>query len=91
MIESIFEQNAATIAATWFADLSWNRQVKTAFGLKKDAKHTAYAFFTVERSLSNMDFRERSYLRIAMLLNSAFEGEYEPYRLWIVSLPLGRR
>ena len=36
-----------------------------------------------------MDFRERAYLRLAELLNSAYEGNDPTYRLWRAALLWG--
>jgi type IV secretion system protein VirD4 len=88
-IEAMFEQHTATVNATCFADMEWTSQIKARIGpLKKNVKNDRFVFFTVSRSLSSMDFRERSYLRVAELLNSAYDGDRR-YHLWRVSLLWG--
>lgn len=60
-----------------------------ASGKSTAVKVDGYVFFTVSRSLSSMDFRERTYLRLAELLNSAYEGNDETYRRWRAALLWG--
>lgn len=89
-IDALFEQRTATIWSTCYADLTTNRQVKARIGpLTTSVKDPAYVFFTVSRSLASMDFRERSYLRFAELLNSAYEGNDVSYRRWRTALLWG--
>jgi type IV secretion system protein VirD4 len=89
-IDALFEQRTATIWSTCYADLTTTRQVKARIGpLTTTAKDPAHVFFTVSRSLASMDFRERSYLRFAELLNSAYEGNDVSYRRWRTALLWG--
>jgi type IV secretion system protein VirD4 len=89
-IDALFEQRTASIWSTCYADISWTRQVKARIGpLTQSVKVPGYVFFTVSRSLSSMDFRERSYLRLAELLNSAYEGNDVSYRHWRTALLWG--
>jgi type IV secretion system protein VirD4 len=89
-IDAVFEQRTATIWSTCYADISWTRQVKARIGpLTSSVKEPGYVFFTVSRSLSSMDFRERSYLRFAELLNSAYEGNDVTYQHWRTALLWG--
>ena len=89
-IDALFEQRTATIWSTCYADISSIRQVKARIGpLTSSVKVPGYVFFTVSRSLSSMDFRERSYLRFAELLNSAYEGNDVSYRQWRAALLWG--
>jgi type IV secretion system protein VirD4 len=89
-IDALFEQRTATIWSTCYADISSTRQVKARIGpLTSSVKVPGYVFFTVSRSLSSMDFRERSYLRFAELLNSAYEGNDVSYRRWRAALLWG--
>ena len=89
-IDALFEQRTATIWSTCYADISWTRQVKARIGpLTSSVKVPGYVFFTVSRSLSSMDFRERSYLKFAELLNSAYEGNDVSYRRWRTALLWG--
>lgn len=89
-IDALFEQRSATIWSTCYADISWTRQVKARIGpLTSSVKVPGYVFFTVSRSLSSMDFRERSFLKFAELLNSAYEGNDVSYRRWRTALLWG--
>lgn len=89
-IDSIFEEHTETMWSTCYLDVSWNRQVKARIGpLTSTVKEPGYVFFTVSRSLSTMDFRERSYLKLAELLNSAYEGHDDSYRCWRAALIWG--
>jgi type IV secretion system protein VirD4 len=103
-IETVFEQRQAPIWATCFVDLTTHRQIagmdraRNFSGLAAVAaaargpvtqKVPGYAFFTVVRALSTMDFRERTYLKLAELLNSAHDGREERYRLWRTALVWG--
>ena len=103
-IDAVFEQRTATIWATCFADLTTHRQISgrerardfggvaaiaAAARGPVTVKDTANAFFTVNRSLASMDFRERTYLRFAELLNSAYGGADPAYRLWRAALVWG--
>ncbi|MGD0607530.1 MAG: hypothetical protein ABSA53_28600 [Streptosporangiaceae bacterium] len=80
-IDGLFEQRTATIWSTCYADLSRAVQVTGAdiahrldkpmarlVAKSMKTRHVAvpgYVFFTVGRSLSSMDFRERTYLKFA--------------------------
>ena len=89
-IDALFEQRTATIWSTCYADISSIRQVKARIGpLTSSVKVPGYVFFTVSRSLSSMDFRERSFLRFAELLNSAYEGNDVSYRQWRTAILWG--
>jgi type IV secretion system protein VirD4 len=89
-IDALFEQRTATMWSTCYADISWTRQVKARIGpLTSSVKVPGYVFFTLSRSLSSMDFRERSYLRFAELLNSAYEGNDASCRQWRTALLWG--
>lgn len=104
-IDALFEQRTATISSTCYADISGFRQVTArerasrtgglpaliiaASGKSSTVKVKGYVFFTVSRSLSSMDFRERTYLRLAELLNSARDGNDETYRRWRTALLWG--
>jgi type IV secretion system protein VirD4 len=89
-IDELFEQRTTTIQSTCYADISSVRQVKARIGpLTSSVKVPGYVFFTVSRSLASMDFRERSYLRFAELLNSAYEGNDISYRQWRAALLWG--
>ncbi len=89
-IDALFEQRTATIWSTCYADISTIRQVKARIGpLTSTVKVPGYVFFTVSRSVSSMDFRERTYLRLAEFLNSAYEGNDETYRRWRTALLWG--
>jgi type IV secretion system protein VirD4 len=104
-IDGLFEQRTATIWSTCYADLSRAVQVTGAdiahrldkpmarlVAKSMKTRHVAvpgYVFFTVGRSLSSMDFRERTYLKFAELLNSAYEGNDATYRLWRATLVWG--
>lgn len=102
-IDGLFEQRTATIWATCFADITSVRQISgaqraqgysglaavIAYKTPATVKDKGHVFFTVGRALSSMDFRERTYLRFAELLNSAYEGRDPAYRLWRAALLWG--
>ena len=104
-IDALFEQRTATISSTCYADISTVRQetamdrarntsgvaalVVAATRKTWTIKVPGYVFFTVSRSLSSMDFRERTYLRLAELLNSTYDGNDATYRLWRAALLWG--
>jgi type IV secretion system protein VirD4 len=80
-IDALFEERVATIEAKYFASMS-------SFS-KRDGETKRYVAFPVKRSLASMDNREREYLRIAELLNSAADGKEEVYRKWCAALVWG--
>ena len=104
-IDALFEQRTATISSACYADISTIRQETAMDRARKTGglpalivaasrktwtiKVPGFVFFTVSRSLSSMDFRERAYLRLAELLNSAYEGNDPTYRLWRAALLWG--
>ena len=75
-INTLFEERTATVYATHYADLS-------------QKENWQYVFFTVTRSLASMNFRELTFLRLAELLNSAYNGSHEQYRRWRAALIWG--
>jgi type IV secretion system protein VirD4 len=80
-IEALFEERSATLSATLVVDASWTEQIHAQIGpLVKDIHHTGYVYFAVSRSLASMDFRERTYLKLAEILNSVYEGREYFYR-----------
>jgi type IV secretion system protein VirD4 len=100
-IDSVFEQRTATIWSTCYADISSHTQVSGRERARNfggvaalaavargpvTVRQPGYSFFTVSASLSSMDFRERTYLRFAELLNSAYEGRDPTYRMWRTAL-----
>lgn len=92
-INALFEERTATIWATRFHDFSSYQKFYTTGpfgnqypGVREDK---GYVFYTVSRSLASMDFKERTYLRIAELLNSAYDGNVKRYRDWRVALIWG--
>jgi type IV secretion system protein VirD4 len=82
-INALFEERSATVWATRFHDFS------SYTGGSEVKEHKGYLYYTVTRSLASMDFRERSYLRLAELLNSAYDGTIKRYRNWRVALIWG--
>ena len=92
-IDTLFEQRNQTVWANCFADMSTTGQRPPGFvgSLIAEAELTTRrcASFTVSRSLASMDFRERTFLRLAELLNSAYDGNVEIYRLWRTALIWG--
>lgn len=80
-IEELFASRSATIWAKMVLDASWHQTIAAAIGpLVKDVYHTGYVSFAVSRSLASMDFRERTYLKLAEILNSLYEGREHFYR-----------
>lgn len=80
-INALFEERSATVWATRFHDFSsYSSQGEQV------TEDKGYLYYTVTRSLASMDFRERTYLRLAELLNSAYDGTIERYRKWRVAL-----
>ena len=104
-IDALFEQRTATIWSTCYADISTIRQETAMDRARKTGGAAAviiaasrknftinvpgYVFFNISRSLASMDFRERTYLKLAELLNSAYEGNDVTYRLWRAALIWG--
>jgi len=101
-IDALFEQRTKTIWSTCYADFSKTRQrLPGMLGLFDSGTvsdrmlgidhltTTRIVFFTVTRSLASMDFRERTFLRLAELLNSAYNGNDATYRLWRAALLWG--
>lgn len=81
-INALFEERTATAWATRFVDFSTTQQVSRW----KTEEEKKYVFFTVTRSLASMDFKERTYLQLAELLNSAYEGRETTYQKWRAAL-----
>ncbi|WP_261859490.1 type IV secretory system conjugative DNA transfer family protein [Mycobacterium montefiorense] len=80
-IEAVFAERTATMWAKLVVDASWHQTIHAQIGpLVKDIPHTGYVSFTVSRSLASMDFRERTYLKLAEILNSVYEGREHFYR-----------
>jgi type IV secretion system protein VirD4 len=79
-INALFEERSATV---WATRLHPFQSRTTTYG------DYAYVYYSVTRSLASMDFRERTYLRLAELLNSAYDGNVEQYRSWRVALIWG--
>ncbi|WP_155769605.1 type IV secretory system conjugative DNA transfer family protein [Mycobacterium asiaticum] len=93
-INALFEERTATLWATDFHTFSSYHKIQqqTMFFVPvgPDAREDrGYVFYTVTRNLSSMDLRERSYLKLAELLNSAYNGSVEMYRDWRVALIYG--
>jgi type IV secretion system protein VirD4 len=84
-INALFEERTATEWATRFHDFSTAHQVSRW----KSEESKGYVFFTVTRSLASMDFKERTYLKLAELLNSAYDGTELIYRNWRTALIYG--
>jgi type IV secretion system protein VirD4 len=76
-IDRLFEQRTQTLSSTCYLDISTSTTTPSIFGSfgSKTDKTPRYVFFTVSRSLSGLDFRERTYLRLIELLNSAYDGK----------------
>lgn len=79
-IEAMFAERTETLEAVKF--LTWD----TWSGPEKT---TSYVGFSVKRNLAVIDNREREYLRIVELLNSATDGQEELYRFWRAALIWG--
>lgn len=90
-INALFEERTATVWATRFHTFITYREVPgaTVFSAPKAQASRGYVFFTVTRNLSSMDLKERSYLKLAELLNSAYESNVDMYRGWRVALIYG--
>jgi type IV secretion system protein VirD4 len=93
-INAVFEEHTATVWATTLHTFSTihKAQAEKLFFVRINAETTeskGYIYFTVTRSLASMDFRERTYLRLAELLNSAYDGNVDRYRNWRVALIWG--
>ena len=86
-LDALFEQRTATMWATCYADISTSRQIKARIGpLSSSVREPRYVYFVISRSLSSMDFRERTYLRLAEILNSVSAGSDVNYRRWRAGL-----
>lgn len=79
-IEAIFAERTETLEAVKF--LTWD----TWSGPERT---THFIGFSVKRNLAVMDNREREYLRIVELLNSAADGQEDLYRFWRTALIWG--
>ncbi|MGE2818132.1 type IV secretory system conjugative DNA transfer family protein [Mycobacterium heidelbergense] len=80
-IEELFAERSATMWSSLVVDASWKTTIHAQIGpLVKDVHHTGYVYFMVSRSLASMDFRERTYLKLAEILNSVYEGREYFYR-----------
>jgi type IV secretion system protein VirD4 len=84
-IDALYEERTATAWATRFAEFSTVQQVSRW----KSEEDKGYVFFSVTRTLASMDNRERTYLRLAELLNSLYEGKESTYRKWRTALIYG--
>jgi type IV secretion system protein VirD4 len=74
-IEALFAERSATVWSKVVVDASWTTSIAAAIGpLVKDINHPGYVSFTVSRSLASMDFRERTFLKMAEILNSMYDG-----------------
>lgn len=80
-IENLFAERNHSISACYFAH--WQQHSSN------EGTATSYVFFTVTRNLATMDNREREYLRIAELLNSAADGKNDDYLAWRAALLWG--
>jgi type IV secretion system protein VirD4 len=81
-IDATFEARTATLSATFYAE-----HKEYTKGVSKP--EVQYSFFTVNRSLANMDNRERAYLRITELLNAWSLGNDRTYGRWRAALLWG--
>jgi type IV secretion system protein VirD4 len=93
-IDAMFEQQTATMSATYCA--WWERRQdpgeagQDAQGKQKPARRVqARVLFTVNRNLAGMDNRERTYLRVAESLNSAANGSERAFKAWRTALIWG--
>lgn len=92
-IERLFEDRTATLSSTYC--VSWkrfkeDREMTDADRKgKKRAQVDARVLMTVSRNLAGLDNRERTYLRVAELLNSADDGSRRQYRHWRTALLFG--
>lgn len=84
-IDTLYEQRTVTAWATRFAEFSTLHQVSRW----KTNEDKGYVFFTVTRTLASMDHRERTYLKLAELLNSLYDGKEPTYRKWRTALVYG--
>ncbi len=101
VIDSIFEQQSATMAAVicidWDriqdqdeAESTLNNQVRTNRGMKPIKKRvTVQVLCAITRNLAGMDNRELTYLRVAQLLDSTANGENPLFRKWRAALIWG--
>jgi type IV secretion system protein VirD4 len=85
-INAIFEERRATLAAMAFFSLDLRNQVVWN---STSPIGTAHFSFVASRSLAGFDNREREYMRIIELLNSAAEGREAWYNTMRVALLLG--
>jgi type IV secretion system protein VirD4 len=80
-IEALFAERSATVWSKIVLDASWQTSIRAQIGpLVKVVAHPGFVSFTVSRSLASMDFRERTYLKLAEILNSLYEGREHFYR-----------
>lgn len=92
-IERLFEDRTATLSSTYC--VSWKRfkedreMTDADRKRKKRAQVDARVLMTVSRNLAGLDNRERTYLRVAELLNSADDGSQRQYRHWRTALLFG--
>ncbi len=93
VINSVFESETATLRAVGYA--SWNRtdQLKNvsrvAYTSDRTTKVKSKIVFLVTRNLVDIDNRERNFLRVAELLNSAANGKDEDFIGWKLALLWG--
>lgn len=85
-IDALFEERTATMWSTYYADLSQRTWSEVQHNYV--TTHN-YVFSSVSRSLSSMDFRERTFLRYVELLNSATNGSSKQCQFWRASLIWG--
>lgn len=93
-INAVFEERTATVWATRFHTFSSYHKIQqeTVFFVPVGPaarEDKGYLFYTVTRNLASMDLKERSYLRLAELLNSAYDGTIKMYRDWRTALIYG--
>ncbi len=81
-IDATFEARTASISATYYAE-------QKLFTKGERKPELSYTFFTVNRSLANMDNRERVFLRVAELLNARNLGNDPTFRRWRAALLWG--
>ncbi len=94
IINSMFEDRTGTFGSTFY--IYWDRprgdgatDPTQPIGDKRNFTVTQAILFDVSRNLAGMDNRERTYLRIATLLNSAANGTEPAFRKWITALLWG--
>jgi type IV secretion system protein VirD4 len=84
-IEAIFAQRSQTISASHFGEWSSWTQDRQLGAIE----HKGYLKCTFSRSLANMNYREREWLRVAERLNSAVDGTNKEYRGWRAAILWG--